>query len=227
MQDEYLEQGIAIIANPEAGELFTLEREERNKVLQICLEEAAGRCPVITGVAHMHTKGYIENAKDAQQLYIFIVLRHEKVRLRKPPSGADGTFIFPPIGAIWDSDKHSEIFSAISKEVSAAVPLPIVIHPVGRYSIPFGLGLPIKTTKAILNDCPNIVGWKLTYNFDGYRKIARFLRRYERPVNILAAVGHYMHENHAERMFDGISSGAWNYALEPMMEHLKAWRKGD
>lgn len=147
-------------------------------------------------------------------------------------SGADGLFIFPPIGAddivaIWDSDKYPEIFSNIIKEVSAAVPLPIVIHPVGRYSIPFGQGLPIKTTKAILDECPNIVGWKMTYNFDGYRKIARFLQRYSRPVNILAAVGHYMHENHADRMFDGTSSGAWNYALEPMMEHLKAWRKGD
>jgi 4-hydroxy-tetrahydrodipicolinate synthase len=147
-------------------------------------------------------------------------------------SGADGLFIFPQIGAgdivaIWDSDKYPEIFSDIIKEVSAAVPLPVVIHPVGRYSIPFGQGLPIKTTKAILDACPNIVGWKMTYNFDGYRKIARFLQSYPRPVNILAAVGHYMHENHADRMFDGTSSGAWNYALEPMMEHLKAWRKGD
>ncbi|KAK2616064.1 hypothetical protein N8I77_002774 [Diaporthe amygdali] len=196
MQDAYLEQGIAIIANPEAGELFTLEREERKRVLQICVEEAAGRCPVMAGVVHVHTKGYIETAKDAQDL------------------GADGLFIFPPIGAgdivaIWDSDKYPEIFSDIIKEVSAAVPLPIIIHPVGRYSIPFGQGLPIKTTKAILDACPNIVGWKMTYNFDGYRKIARFLQGYLGPVNILAAVGHYMHENHADRMFDGTSSGAW------------------
>ncbi|KAF2229007.1 aldolase [Viridothelium virens] len=194
MKDEYLEQGIAIIANPEAGELFTLEREERKKVLQICIEEAAGRCPVIAGVVHVHTKGYIKTAKDAQEL------------------GADGLFIFPPIGAgdivaIWDSDKYPEIFSNIIQEVSAAVPLPIVIHPVGRYSIPFGQGLPIGTTKAILDACPNIVGWKMTYNFDGYRKIARFLQRYSRPVNILAAVGHYMHENHADRMFDGLAEG--------------------
>lgn len=68
VQDDYLEQGIAIIANPEAGELFTLEREERRKVVQICIEEAAGRCPVIAGVVHVHTKGYIETAKDAQEL---------------------------------------------------------------------------------------------------------------------------------------------------------------
>lgn len=66
----------------------------------------------------------------------------------------------------------------------------------------------------------------MTYNFDGYRKIARFLKSYKRPVAILAAVGHYMHENHADRMFDGTSSGAWNYALEPMIEHLKLWRAG-
>jgi len=214
MKDEYLKEGIAIIANPEAGELFTLDREERRNIVKICVEEAAGRCPVVAGVVHVHTKGYIETAKDAQEL------------------GATGLFIFPPIGAgdivaIWDSDKYPEVFSDIIKDVTAAVDLPCIIHPVGRYSIPFGQGLPLKTTKAILDECPNVIGWKMTYNFDGYRKIARFLQNYERPVAILAAVGHYMHENHADRMFDGTSSGAWNYALEPMMEHLKLWRKGD
>lgn len=68
MQEEYLKEGIAIIANPEAGELFTLDREERQQVVRICIEEAAGRCPVIAGVVHVHTKGYIETAKDAKEL---------------------------------------------------------------------------------------------------------------------------------------------------------------
>lgn len=68
MKDEYLAVGQAICANPEAGELFTLDREERNTLLKICLEEAAGRCPVIAGVVHVTTKGYVEIAKDAQEL---------------------------------------------------------------------------------------------------------------------------------------------------------------
>lgn len=68
MQDEYLKEGIAIIANPEAGELFTLDRDERKAIVKICVEEAAGRCPVMAGVVHVHTKGYIETAKDAAEL---------------------------------------------------------------------------------------------------------------------------------------------------------------
>lgn len=83
MQDEYLEQGIAIIANPEAGELFTLEKEERRKVLQICIEEAAGRCPVIAGVVHVHTKGYIETAKDAQELWVSPLIKQDIASLTR------------------------------------------------------------------------------------------------------------------------------------------------
>jgi hypothetical protein len=50
-------------------------------------------------------------------------------------------------------------YLTVIKDVTAAVDLPCIIHPVGRYSIPFGQGLPLKTTKAILDECPNVIGW--------------------------------------------------------------------
>lgn len=40
-------------------------------------------------------------------------------------------------------------------------------------------------------------------------------------------MGISIHDAFSNRMFDGTSSGAWNYSLEPMMEHIKLWRSGD
>ena len=48
--------GMAVIANPEAGELFTLDREERRRVVRIVLEEA-GRSPVLAARPRRHHRG--------------------------------------------------------------------------------------------------------------------------------------------------------------------------
>jgi hypothetical protein len=79
----------------------------------------------------------------------------------------------------------------------------------------YGQGLPIATTKAILDACPAVVGWKMTYNWVGYQRIATFLQSYPRPVATLAAMGISIHDAFANRMFDGTSSGAWNCAHSP------------
>jgi hypothetical protein len=107
--DENIKEGLAVIANPEAGELFALERDERRRIVQICVEVAAGRCPIVAGVVHVSTKGYVECAQDAQEEYVAIS-HPTDLRLRELYSGAQGLFLFPPIGAgdivaMWDSDK--------------------------------------------------------------------------------------------------------------------------
>jgi dihydrodipicolinate synthase/N-acetylneuraminate lyase len=53
------------------------------------------------------------------------------------------------------------------------------------------------------------------------------IREADRTVDILGAVGKYFHENLASNAIDGTSSGAFNYALEPMMEHIAVWKAGD
>lgn len=124
MQDEYLEQGIAIIANPEAGELFTLERDERNKVLQICVEEAAGRCPVMAGVVHVHTKGYIETAKDAQELqvftlpYLYTAFPTHEIVLVAPTACSSSLRLVPVTSSPSGTQTNTRRFSAISSRRS-------------------------------------------------------------------------------------------------------------
>ncbi len=214
LTEEYLAAGLAVIANSEAGELFYLDREERQQALAIVTEEVAGRAPVVAGVVGVTTAEFVKCAKDAAA------------------GGADGLFVFPPVGAqdvtsCWNADLYPEIFIDVLTAVADEVDLPMIIHPVAQMTAGYGVGLTSKVTAAILREVPQVVGWKMTYNYDGYRTITDLIRSQDRPVEVLGAVAKYFHENLLNDAMDGTSSGAWNYALEPMMEHIQAWRSRD
>ncbi len=214
LTDENLDAGLALIANPEAGELFYLDREERQLALSIVMEEVAGRAPVVAGVVDVTTAGFVQCAKDAAE------------------AGVDGLFVFPPVGAqdvtsCWNADLYPEIFVDILTAIAAEADLPMIIHPVAQMTAGYGVGLTSAVTATVLREVPNVVGWKMTYNYDGYRTITDVIRGQDRPVDVLGAVAKYFHENLLNDAFDGTSSGAWNYATEPMMAHIKAWRAGD
>jgi dihydrodipicolinate synthase/N-acetylneuraminate lyase len=211
---DHLAAGIAIIANPEAGELFCLDDRERRRVVEIVLEETAGRAPVLAGVVHVTTAGTVRAAREAAA------------------AGVDGLFAFPPIGAgditqSWDSDRYPEVLVDLLRAVVDEVDLPVVMHPVGKTSAAYGVGLSSAVTRQVIDQVPNVVGWKMTYNYDGYRAVSRVIREADRPVAVLGAVGKYFHENLAAGAFDGTASGAFNYALEPMLAHIDAWRRGE
>lgn len=209
-----IDAGVAIIANPEAGEVFTLDPGERRRVVRIVMEETAGRAPVLAGVIDVTTKGAVAAARDAAEL------------------GVDGLFVFPPIGAgditlSWNPEAYPEVLVDLLTAIAAEVDLPQVVHPVGQFSARYGPGLSATATRLVIEAVPQIVGWKMTYNYDGYRELTRVLRSLSRRVNVHAALGKYMHENLANDAFDGTASGAFNYALEPMLDHIAAWRRGD
>ena len=214
LTDENLEAGLSVIANPEAGEIFYLSREEKRRVVEITLEEVAGRAPVLAGALDVTTAGSVDVARDAAEL------------------GVDGLFVFPAIGAqdvavAWDADNYPEVMTDMFQAIAAEVDLPMVVHPVATPSIRYGIGLSASATRYVCDNVPNVVGWKMTYNYNGYREIARVLQSLDRRVEILGALAKFFHENLANGQFDGTSSGAWNYAPEQMMEHILAWRRGD
>ena len=211
---EYLAAGMALIANPSAGEIFGLNHEERRHAIKIIREETSGRAPVLAGVVGGTTAEAVRTAKDAAE------------------AGVQGLFMFPPAVAgeitnSWDSESYPNALLDVLHAVRAEVDLPMVVHPVGKASAAFGPGISDDMTIRIIEQVPNVVGWKMTYNYEGYRSVTRALRRADRPVDVLAAMGKYYHENLANDAFDGTCSGAFNYALEPMMEHISAWKSGD
>ena len=52
-----IDAGLGMIANPEASEIFYLAEDEKDRILEITLEEVGGRVPVLAGVGHPTTAG--------------------------------------------------------------------------------------------------------------------------------------------------------------------------
>ena len=100
-------------------------------------------------------------------------------------------------------------------------------HPVGGAKPPFYPGLPLNATLRICREVPNIVGWKMTYMYDGFRIIAKGLRGLDRPIAVMGALASRFHEYRATGLFDGTLSGFWTFAKEPMLDHLDAWDRRD
>jgi len=161
-----------------------------------------------------HHRGTIDVARDVKSL------------------GVDGIFLMPPIGAIdittsWNPSRYPEVWSDQIAEIDSVCGLPIFTHPVGAPLVAYGIGLPEDITTQICKSIPNVVGWKMTYNWDGWKRVGRALKRLDPPVAVLGALAHYFHEALASDLFDGTITGSFNYAYEPMLRHIAAWQKGD
>ncbi|MFC2010378.1 dihydrodipicolinate synthase family protein [Chloroflexota bacterium] len=214
MQPKFIDAGGGIIINPEAGEVFYLNREEKRRNVQIALEECSGKVPVFAGVADLRTEDAVRVATDAKI------------------EGADGLFLLPPLGMIditlsWDANKYPEVFIDMAKAEVEAADLPAIVHPVASSSTTFGIGLPVGPTLQMCNEIPNIVGWKMTYSYPGSIIIAKALRALDRHVALLRSTAMFFHENLATGYFDGTVTGALNYAMEPMIDHITEWKWGD
>ena len=213
LQERFRSVG-GLIANPEAGEVYYLTREEKRRVAEIAVREARGKLPVFGGVFDLTTAGCVSCALDAKE------------------AGVDGLFLLPPAGCIdlvtmWNAEKYPEYWLDQIRTIDDAANLPIITHPVATPTPQWGLGVPGEAARLICREIPNIIGWKMIYNYDGQRKMWKILRSLERHVSIMAAGGGLFHEFLAHDVLDGTVSGSWNYGLESMLDHIEAWRAND
>ncbi|UCH06710.1 MAG: dihydrodipicolinate synthase family protein [Deltaproteobacteria bacterium] len=214
MQPKFVDAGGAIVINPEAGELFYLSRKEKRRNVEIAVEECGGKVPIFAGVFDLRTEDSVKVAIDAKDV------------------GADGLFLMPPGGTIevssaWDSDKYPEVWIDMAKAQLQAADLPAITHPAAPYTLTFGPALPLDATLEMCRQIPNIIGWKMFQSYTGSRIIARALRALDRHVAILPALATLYHENLATGYFDGTVTGSFNYAMEPMIDHINAWKRND
>lgn len=206
---------LALIINPEAGEVFCLSPQEQLRLIKIALEVVKGSMLVFSGFQANSTKGSVEVAVNAAN------------------AGVDGLFLMPPIGSMditiaWDAVRYPEVWGDMIAELVKVLPdTPMICHPTACPTAAYGVGLPLEPTLGLLNQFPQIVGWKMVYNYEGHRKVSRAMRSMDRHVGILGATAVNFHENLASGYFDGTVTGSFNYALEPMIEHIKAWRAND
>jgi dihydrodipicolinate synthase/N-acetylneuraminate lyase len=206
---------IGIVALPEAAEIFYLNTEEKRRILRIALEEADGKVPVVVGVSENRTPDAAAWAGEVAD------------------SGVAGLFVMPPIGAIdvanaWDVSGYPEVFIDLAQAISAAAPdLPMIVHPVGSSTPAFGFGFPADAVVKICQAVPNIVAWKMIYNYNGFRKVAAALRGLDHKVRIYPSSAPFYHEYLASDLLDGVLTGAMVYSLDQILAHIAAWRDGD
>jgi dihydrodipicolinate synthase/N-acetylneuraminate lyase len=206
--------GAGIIINPDAGEIHYLTREEKRRNVEIAVEECGGKVPVFAGGFDLRVEDMIRVAVDAKE------------------AGADGLFLSPPQGSLevsraWDPDKNPEIWADLIEAQVKATGLPVIVHPSAPATPAFGSGLPMRATLELCRRIPSIVGWKMFQSYVGSVHIARALRKLDRHVAILPANSNLFHENLATGYFDGALSGSFCYAMEPMIDHITAWKNKD
>jgi 4-hydroxy-tetrahydrodipicolinate synthase len=214
LQPKFVDAGGALIVNPEAGEVFYLDAEEKKNIIKIALEETKGKVPVFSGCSHVTTEGTVREAVAAKQL------------------GVDGIFFIPPMGSgdvtyAWNPDLYPEVWIDMMKAIADATKLPMIVHPTCPFTPRFGIGLPLSATLKACQAVPNIIGWKMTYNFPGWRTIADGLRTLDHHVGVLGAPCDLWHVALLNEQFDGTVNGAFCYAMEPMIDHIQAWKRND
>lgn len=116
------------------GETPTLTLEERTRIVEIVVEEAAGRVPVLAGAGGYNTHEVIESAR------------------RMHGAGVDGLLSVTPYYNKPTPDGLFEHYKAIAE----AVPLPIVV-----YNVPGRTGVNLDVSTIVrLSAIPNVVGVK-------------------------------------------------------------------
>jgi dihydrodipicolinate synthase/N-acetylneuraminate lyase len=209
--DELVARGVGLIINSEAGELVYLTREEARRNVEIAVEVSAQRVPVVAGIAALRPEAMIELAKDAKE------------------AGVDGLMLLPPMGAVdvavgWNTIRYPEVWIDLAAAVDAAVDMPLIMHPVTNMTPEFGPGFPLSGVLRMVEAIENVVAWKMTYSWQGYRTVANGLRQVDRDIALLGSGARYFHEAMACGIFDGALSAGFNYSLEPMLEHIAAFQ---
>ncbi len=116
------------------GESPTLSHEEHKRVVEICIEVAAGRVPVIAGAGSNNTREAIDLARHAEH------------------AGADAVLVVTP----YYNKPNQEGLYQHYKAINDAVGLPIIIYNIPPRSV---VDMSVETM-ARLAELPNIVGVK-------------------------------------------------------------------
>lgn len=134
--DWQIEQGIdGLVPCGTTGEAATMDHAEQGRVIKMCVEQAAGRVPVIAGCGSNNTKEAIELTRMAKD------------------AGADAGLLITPYYNKPSPDGLVGHYKAIAAEVS----LPMIVYNVpGRT----GLNLLPQTLARIAEAVPEVVGVK-------------------------------------------------------------------
>lgn len=117
------------------GESPTLSHEEHRRVVEICIDAAAGRVPVIAGAGSNNTQEAIALARHAEA------------------AGADAVLVVTPYYNKPDQRGLYAHFRAVAEAVS----VPLIIYNIPPRSV---VDMSVETMKRLYDDCENVIGVK-------------------------------------------------------------------
>ena len=156
----------AIVCNGHAGEVSSLDREERRRALALAVDEVGDRVELISGIYTDNTLEAAELAKDAKA------------------EGASGLLIFPPTLFMWGAQLRPEMAVTHFETIAEATDLPLIVF---EYPPASGIGYAPETL-ARLAEIEHVVGVKDWSNdMVALEANLRALRRTGRPVAMLSS----------------------------------------
>jgi len=117
------------------GESPTLSHDEHKRVVELCVEAANKRVPVIAGAGSNNTAEAVELSKHAEE------------------AGADAVLIVMPY---YNKPTQEGLYQHF-KAIDAAVGIPIVIYNIPGRSV---VDMSVETMARVYKDCKNVVGVK-------------------------------------------------------------------
>lgn len=161
-------EGVSGLAcNGHAGDAWSLTREERVRVVEIHVEEAGRKFPIIAGVSGQSTRDYVEQMRDAKD------------------AGATAVLVTPPPLFKNVSMLGPDIPLTFFRDLSEAVDISIVVF---QHPIVYGNNYYSPDTLAKLTEIKNVVAVKESVgDYRMYERDLAALLRAPRRISILTS----------------------------------------
>lgn len=199
--------GIAgITTNAHATEVATLTADEQRRLLDITLEEAGGKVPVISGVYQDGSAKAARIARDAEA------------------AGADALLIFPSAVFDFGSQRRPEMAFAHYATIAEATSLPMI-----AFVYPAVSGVDIKTDALvrICSEIDNVVAIKEWSNdIIAYERNYRALKELDKDISVLSSFSRSLYASLCVGA-DGILSGHGSVVADLHVELWRAVELGD
>ena len=197
-------KGGGIVCNGHAGEVASLTRKERKRVVEIAVGEAKGKAPVVAGVYTDSTPEAIELSRDAEA------------------AGASAILLFPPPVLGGGGNRTEIMVLSFARSVAAAIGIGVVI-----FQFPIaGLGYPTEILLRLI-EIPNVVGVKEgSDHLPTYEKNLRAIKKARPEVSILTTNNTMLFASTALGA-DGILSGSGSVVADLHADLFEAVQRGD
>jgi 4-hydroxy-tetrahydrodipicolinate synthase len=197
----------AITVNGHSSEVHACTADERKRVLDIALDEAGGRVPVIDGI---YTDSSLEAARVARE---------------SERAGAAALLVLPPhsIGR-GGGQKRPEMALLHFRAIAGATGLPLIAF---QYPLADGYGYPLDTLLRIADEVPTLAAIKDgCYDVRLHERHIRTLQSLPRPVNVLTTHSPWLLPS-LTLGCNGLLSGAGSIVADLHVALFEAVRAGD